>query len=148
MDPVSRSVAATLTVAVIVLAATTATTATTADEKSSDKASEKISGIVLLTLDTTRADYFGSYGGRAAIPALDSLAQRGTRWSRALAAASLTLPSNASLLTGLDPLAHGTSVLPSDLPTLASVLGEQGWATAAVVASRVLDRPLRVVRAG
>lgn len=99
--------------------------------------------ILLVTLDTTRADHVG--GAASATPNLDRLAARGTRFARALAPAPLTLPSHASLLTGLDPPHHGVrdnglGSLPKDLPTLATVLSARGYATGAVVASRILDR--------
>jgi len=101
--------------------------------------------ILLLTLDTTRADALGCYGAPRPTPALDGLAARGVRYSRALTAAPLTLPAHASLLTGLDPPEHGvldngTAVLETDVPTLATVLSGQGYATAAFVSSRILDR--------
>ena len=104
--------------------------------------------LLLLTLDTTRADSLGCYGAaRAAARTanLDSLAARGTRYARALAPAPLTLPAHCSLMTGLDPPFHGvrdngTAILPPSLPTLASVLSSRGYATAAFVSSRVLDR--------
>jgi choline-sulfatase len=102
--------------------------------------------LVLLTLDTTRSDHLGSYGdAKARTPVLDALAARGTRYARALTAAPLTLPAHCSLLTGLEPPEHGVrdngvSVLPSGLPTLATVLRARGYATGAFVSSRVLDR--------
>ena len=102
--------------------------------------------VVLLTLDTTRADSLGCYGaGRASTANLDALAARGTRYARALAPSPLTLPAHGSLLTGLDPPFHGvrdngTAILPASLPTLATVLSSRGYATAAFVSSRVLDR--------
>lgn len=102
--------------------------------------------LILLTLDTTRADALGCYGAaRASTPNLDALAARGTRYGRALSSAPLTLPAHCSLLTGLDPPFHGVrdngaSVLPSSLPTLATVLAARGYATAAFVSSLVLDR--------
>ena len=101
-------------------------------------------GLVLLTLDTTRADHLGCYGG-AATPALDALAARGTRWLNALTPSPLTLPAHASLLTGLEPPEHGVrdngvTVLGDSVPTVATVLAGRGWDTAAFVASRVLDR--------
>ncbi len=102
--------------------------------------------LVLLTLDTTRADYLGSYGARdAETPVLDALAARGTRYVRALAPSPLTLPAHASLLTGLAVPEHGvrdngTAVLPRGLPTLATALAARGYSTGAFVASRVLDR--------
>lgn len=104
------------------------------------------SSLVLLTLDTTRSDHLGAYGAAGArTPVLDDLAARGVRYARAIAPSPLTLPSHASLLTGLDPPEHGvrdngTAVLPRDLPTLATALRSRGYATGAFVASRVLDR--------
>ena len=107
--------------------------------------------LLLVTLDTTRGDVLGCAGGPAATPVLDSLADRGTRWARALAPAPLTLPSHATLLTGLDPPGHGLRVngrraLGSRTSTLASELRGNGFATAAVVASRVLDRRFGLAR--
>jgi arylsulfatase A-like enzyme/Flp pilus assembly protein TadD len=102
--------------------------------------------LVLLTLDTTRADSIGCYGAaRAATPNLDALAARGTRYARALTSSPLTFPAHCSLMTGLDPPFHGvrdngTAILPSSLPTLATVLRARGYATGAFVSSRVLDR--------
>ncbi len=107
--------------------------------------------LVLLTLDTTRADYLGSYGrSEARTPVLDALAARGTRYARAVTPSPLTLPAHASLLTGLDPPQHGvrdngTAAL-GDVPTLATVLGSRGYATGAFVASRVLDRRFGLAR--
>ncbi len=101
--------------------------------------------VVLVTLDTTRADYLGAWGrGDAATPTLDRLAASGTRFERAITPSPLTLPAHASLMTGLIPPAHGVEdnglrALPPDLPTLAMALRELGYATAAVVASAVLD---------
>jgi arylsulfatase A-like enzyme/Tfp pilus assembly protein PilF len=99
--------------------------------------------LVLITLDTTRADHVG--GTASATPNLDALAARGARYTRAITAAPLTLPAHCSLLTGLEPPHHGVrdnglGALPADVPTLASVLRARGYATAAFVASRVLDR--------
>jgi choline-sulfatase len=108
--------------------------------------------LVLLTLDTTRADHLGCYGGRGAhTPALDALAARGTRYRRALSPAPLTLPAHCTLLTGLDPPEHGvrdngTAVLPAEIPTLATRLAARGYATAAFVSSRVLDRRFGLAR--
>jgi choline-sulfatase len=101
--------------------------------------------LVLITLDTTRADALGCYGAAVATPALDGLAARGLRYASALTASPLTLPAHTSLLTGLEPPEHGvrdngTSVLGPNAPTLAAVLAADGYATAAFVSSRVLDR--------
>ena len=101
--------------------------------------------ILLITLDTTRADRLGSYGYSAAeTPALDGLAATGVRFDHAHAQVPLTLPSHASLLTGTYPRVNGVHVnaetrLGSDLPTLAEGLKQRGYRTAAFVSAFVLD---------
>ncbi len=97
--------------------------------------------VVLLTLDTTRADFLGAYG-RAGdpTPELDALARAGTRFDLAIASASVTPVSHASILTGLDNREHGVRVLagvcgyklPTDVPSLSTILKSAGYATAAV----------------
>lgn len=102
--------------------------------------------LVLITLDTFRADYVGAVrGGKPLTPNLDALARAGTRYARAIAPAPLTLPAHCTLMTGLDPPAHGVhdngvAALPEDVPTLAAALARRGYLTAAFAASRVLDR--------
>ena len=102
--------------------------------------------IVLLTLDTTRADHLGSAGWpHAATPNLDALARRGTRFERCDSSAPITLPSHATILSGLFPPRHGvrdngTFVLAPAVPTLAELLAEGGYDTAAVVSAVVLAR--------
>jgi arylsulfatase A-like enzyme/Flp pilus assembly protein TadD len=102
--------------------------------------------VVLITLDTTRADAVG-----AGTPVLEALARRGTRYTRAISPAPLTLPAHCSLLTGLEPIAHGvhdngTAALPPDIPTIATELERRGYTTGAFVASRVLDRRFGLAR--
>ena len=64
--------------------------------------------VLLITLDTTRADRLGCYGAdRATTPNLDGLARRGVRFDEAISPAPLTLPSHASLMTGMVPRRHG-----------------------------------------
>jgi arylsulfatase A-like enzyme len=105
----------------------------------------KPSAIVVVTIDTLRADRVGAYGWRAArTPAIDALAARGARFDRAYATAPITLTSHASLMTGLEPPKHGARhngmrVRP-DVPTLAERLKSAGWATGAFVAAFPLDR--------
>lgn len=100
--------------------------------------------IVLVTLDTTRADRIGSMGDPTArTPTLDSLAERGAIFERCFASAPLTLPSHTTILTGLDPSRHGVRnngerVAP-EVETVAEQLGRVGYATAAFVAAFVLD---------
>ena len=101
--------------------------------------------VVLITIDTLRADRVGAYGWAAArTPAMDALAARGVRFTRAFATAPITLPSHASLLTGLYPPGHGSRhngmKVSAGPATLATVLREQGWATGAFVGAFPLDR--------
>ncbi len=101
--------------------------------------------VLLLTLDTTRADHLACYGHETSrTPVLDGLAADGTRFEAA-AQAPITLPAHASVLSGLVPPRHGArvnglSILPEQRTTLAERLQDAGYATAAVTAAFVLDR--------
>ena len=108
--------------------------------------------ILLITLDTTRADHLSCYprwksdATYAKTPHLDALAARGVRFAQATVQAPVTLPSHASILTGTYPPKHGLRdmegfALDKSRPTLASVAQGGGFATAAFVGSRVLARP-------
>jgi arylsulfatase A-like enzyme len=93
--------------------------------------------VVLLTIDTLRADRMEVYGSRAALtPALDALADDSITFLDARAAAPWTKPSFASLITGLSPLVHGTvrknSRLPNRVTTLAEHLSAAGWPAVAL----------------
>ncbi|MFG0318918.1 MAG: sulfatase [Planctomycetota bacterium JB042] len=114
--------------------------------------------IVLITLDTTRADHLGCYGyRRATSPRIDALARESTVYERATAVTSWTLPTHASMFTGKLPTSHGArydAEGPFDLSkaigdgfegfrargiddrerTLAAILGEAGYRTGAAVA--------------
>ena len=100
--------------------------------------------LLLITIDTLRADHVGAYGyARARTAALDGLAKNGALFERAYAAAPITLPSHATLLTGRYPPGHGARdnglrVSPT-VPTLATGLHAKGFATAAFVAAFPLD---------
>lgn len=102
--------------------------------------------VLLITLDTTRADRLGSYGYAAAsTPHLDRLAAGGVRFDQALAPAPLTLPAHASLMTGRQPYRHGVRnngyfTLSADVPTLAGAFAAAGYQTAAFVSAFVLNR--------
>jgi len=102
--------------------------------------------ILLVTLDTTRADRLGCYGYTAGqTPVLDALAAAGVLCERATTVAPLTLPAHTSMFTGLYPVESGVRTngrgrLDDTIPTLAEVLKQQGYDTAAFVASFVLDR--------
>ena len=101
--------------------------------------------VILVTLDTTRADHVGCYGYRAGLtPALDSLAESGVVFERAYAPVPLTLPSHASLLTGLYPPEHGLhdngiGRLADDIPSLAEILSDRRYETAAFLSAFVLN---------
>jgi arylsulfatase A-like enzyme/Tfp pilus assembly protein PilF len=102
--------------------------------------------LLLVTLDTTRADRLGVAGYAAArTPHLDALARRGVRFTRCDAAAPVTLPSHATILTGLYPFRHGVRdngifTLRAEIETLPERLAGAGYDTAAVVSAIVLAR--------
>jgi arylsulfatase A-like enzyme/Tfp pilus assembly protein PilF len=101
--------------------------------------------VLLVTIDTLRADVVGSYGGRALTPNLDRLAAGGARFDFAHAHAVVTLPSHASILTGRYPYEHGIRDntgyrLPNTEPTAATRFKAQGFATAAFIGGFPLDR--------
>jgi arylsulfatase A-like enzyme/tetratricopeptide (TPR) repeat protein len=100
--------------------------------------------VLLITLDTTRADHLGCYGYQPAkTPHLDGLAREGIRFARAYCPAPLTLPSHASIMTGLYPVTHGVRNnghdLPSGIRTLAEILKGRGYSTAAFVSAFSVD---------
>lgn len=99
--------------------------------------------VILITLDTTRADRLGSYGyGEGLTPHLDELAANGLLFERALAPMATTFPSHASMLTGLYPRFHGVrwngDRLPTELTTVPETLAERGWETGAFVAYKAM----------
>ncbi len=100
--------------------------------------------VLLVTLDTTRADHLSCYGPSGArTPHLDALAARGVRFAHATAQVPLTLPSHACVMTGAYPPVHGLRdmggfVLDRRHPTIASIAQSAGFETAAFVGSRVL----------
>lgn len=100
--------------------------------------------LLLITLDTTRADRLGCYGYELALtPRLDALAKNGVLFERAYAPAPMTSPSHTSIMTGLWPPEHGVhtnalTVLDPNIPTMAELLQKQGYATAAFPAASML----------
>ena len=101
-------------------------------ESSSDQ------NVLLITIDTLRADALGSYGGRALTPNLDRLAARGARFTFAHAHAAVTLPSHTTILTGRLPYEHGMRDnsgfrVKDGTETLATRLKRTGFATGAFV---------------
>jgi arylsulfatase A-like enzyme/Tfp pilus assembly protein PilF len=101
--------------------------------------------VVLITIDTLRADHVGCYGYRQIkTPNIDGLAADGVRFERAFAVVPVTLPSHSSMLTGTYPMLSGMhdfsgNKLSPLQPTLASVLKQAGYQTGAVIGAAVLD---------
>ncbi|HSB60815.1 MAG TPA: sulfatase, partial [Vicinamibacteria bacterium] len=102
--------------------------------------------LLLVSIDTLRADRLGSYGyAPAQTPRLDALARSGLRFARAATVVPLTLPAHSSLLTGTFPAWHGVRdnggfYLGEDQTTLAEVLRGKGYRTGGFVGAFVLDR--------
>ena len=110
-----------------------------------------VRNVVIITIDTLRADHVGAYGyGAARTPAMDGLAREGVRFDRAYATAPITLTSHASLMTGRYPPGHGArhNGMRLDLrtPTLAEHFARAGFATAAFIAAFPLDRRFGLIK--
>jgi len=101
--------------------------------------------VLILTLDTTRADHLGCYGyDMGHTPNLDTLAAEGALFEEAQSVMPITTPTHATIFTGRLPLEHGIrlnreGVLPVEIPTMAEIFKANGYETAAVVATRILD---------
>ena len=101
--------------------------------------------VVLITVDTVRADHVGCYGDRQAhTPNWDSLAREGILFETAVTAVPLTFPSHCSILTGTYPPVHGARdnlgyTLGDSPPTLATLLRQKGYSTAAFMGAAVLE---------
>jgi len=110
------------------------------DDKGIDKPN-----IVLITMDTTRADHLPCYGySGVKTPHLDALANKGIVFEQCTASSPLTLPSHASMMTGMYPTYHGVRVngntaLSDEQTTIAEVLSGQGYRCGAFIAAFVLD---------
>jgi arylsulfatase A-like enzyme len=102
--------------------------------------------VVVITIDTLRPDHLHCYGyTKIETPTLDRIAQSGALFENGVAQTPLTPPSHASIFTGLNPPTHkvrdtGGFILSSSTPTLASLLQQKGWDTAAFVSSAVLKK--------
>jgi arylsulfatase A-like enzyme/Flp pilus assembly protein TadD len=98
--------------------------------------------VLWITIDTLRADALGWSGASRPTPRLDALASRGARFPRAVSPAPVTLPSHASMFSGLVPRRHGArdngQVLDAAVPLLAERLRAAGWRTAAVISGHPL----------
>lgn len=102
--------------------------------------------VVLVTIDTLRADHLGAYGYRQGrTPRLDALAREGVVFENVTSQVPVTLPSHASLFTGMVPPTHGVRDntyfrLDDGATTLAEIMKAHGYDTAAFVGAYVLDR--------
>ncbi len=112
------------------------------------------SNVLLVTVDTLRADRVGAYASARSpslTPALDHLAASGIRFTDTHAHAPMTLPAHTSILTGLVPPHHGvrnngSTALGASAPTLATLLRDAGYRTAAFVGAFVLDARFGLAR--
>src|SRR5260221_6899692 len=101
--------------------------------------------VVIITVDTLRADHLGCYGYKQIrTPNIDALAADSVRFERAYTPVPVTLPAHTAIFTGTYPTLSGMhdfsgNKLNATQPTLASVLKDQGYVTRAVVGSAVLD---------
>ena len=111
--------------------------------------------VLMIVMDTVRADHLGCYGGPRVTPNLDDLAAASTRYETCTASSPWTVPSHGSLFTGRDPHTHGAhsfdlerfegvdnvfTLLESEV-TLAEILATEGYATGGVVANAAYLKP-------
>jgi len=100
--------------------------------------------VLLISIDTLRADHLGCYGYSSRTPAIDTLAAKGVLFETTISQAPLTLPSHSTIFTGLYPDQHGVRnnenfVLSGKFETLAEMFRANGYSTGAVVGSFSLD---------
>lgn len=106
---------------------------------------QKNFNVILITVDTLRADRLGCYGFVPDVtPAMNKMAAAGVRFENCIAQTPLTLPSHATILTGTLPIHHGVRdnggfVVPPQLETMAEAFKSAGYQTAAFVSAYVLD---------
>jgi arylsulfatase A-like enzyme len=103
-------------------------------------ASSDRTSVLLITIDTLRADHVGAYGySQARTPQIDHLAERGVLFREVVTPHRLTGPSHASILTGLMPEKHGVfknmARMSKSIPTIAELLSSKGYVTASFVSS-------------
>jgi len=108
--------------------------------------------VVLVTIDTLRADRLGCYGdSRIETPHLDALAREGIRFANASTTVPFTLPAHSSIMTGTYPPYHGVREnvgyrLDESVPTMAELLSGAGWTSAGFVSTFVLDARWGIAR--
>jgi len=109
-----------------------------------DDAAERPGNLILISVDTLRADHLGCYGyGRDTSPSIDALAAQGVLFESCLSTTGWTIPAHVSMLSGLYPRTHGVDGwekrIPHDVPVLAEMLRERGYATWGRVNAYMLD---------
>ena len=122
--------------------------------ESTDSSSKRLDvrHVVLITLDTTRADRLSCYGATgAATRNLDRLAAEGVMFSQCTTSSPSTLPSHTSIMTGKHPFVHGARansgfVVPDSQVTLAERFRDAGWLTHAEIAAPVIGRDTGIVQ--
>src|SRR5262245_22339298 len=108
--------------------------------------------IVLVTIDTLRADRLGSYGStRNLTPALDRFAETASQFTAAVTQVPITLPAHASILTGLHPARHGVRTndgfrLAAGVPTIAEAVQRRGYATGGFIGGYPLQASYGLAR--
>ncbi len=101
--------------------------------------------VILITIDTLRADHLGCYGyKKVETPNLDNLCNTGIKFEDCVSQVPLTLPSHTTILSGTYPFYHGVRdnggfVVPEEVDTIAEILKRHGFSTGAVVGAYVLD---------
>lgn len=143
MKTVPRAIPATLCAALVLAALSCRTPG---PERPAEGPASRRLNVVVVTIDTLRADRLGCYGYKAiSTPHLDRFASRGALFENAVVQTPLTAPSHASMFTGQNPPAHkvrdtGGFILNPSSTTLAEILQSRGWDTAAFVGAAVLKK--------
>src|SRR3954447_9809248 len=139
------------TAGAMLVVATVSSLASACARQSATPPPSAATSLLIVTIDTLRADRVGVYGGHVDTPNIDRLAREGAWAPQADVPVPLTRPSHVSLFSGRYPAEHGirdnlAPPLDSTVPLLAPLFEGQGFATAAFVASSVLDRQSGLAR--
>jgi arylsulfatase len=132
-------------IAVLIAALALASACSAPARKKAPAALAERPNVLFISVDSLRADHLGCYGySRRTSPNIDQLAHEGVRYARALAAAPWTLPSHMAMMTGQEPGVLGVDIgsfkLAENAPTIAKVLFDRGYRTAAVVEAPYLRK--------
>lgn len=133
-------------VQIVLLPALLLTSASAGWANSAQAGGNDSSSVLLITVDTLRADRLGCYGAtRVQTPAMDALAREGVRFASAMAQVPITLPSHAVILSGTYPMTNGvrdftSNGLPPNIELISQAMKRHGYTTAAFVSAFVLNR--------